>query len=110
MKIKIKIPAKNKKWQAQFIEKEKRSAKSRTSAANLYQYLEGKVNDFYEANLGSLTHLCVNYGVEHPSEPNDWKNEGVYDNSTALLFSLASFLEDYFTVKYLREKLKQYGK
>ncbi len=108
MKIKVIIPAKGKKWKVTFLDKGNYTANSRTKAALLYSLIEAKVSRFSKARLQGRTQVVVDYGVLHPLEPNDWKNEGFYDTQEATLYALASFLEDYLPQVYLREKLKKY--
>lgn len=108
MRIKIKIPEKNKKWQVTFLTNGKYSAASRTTAANLYAYLEMRFLRFSKAKLPPRTHLVVDYGIEHPREPN-WRNEIHIREVRELLYALACFLEDYLTITYQKSKYKEYG-
>ena len=101
IKVKITVPTKNKEW----IVSVGHGNFKRPNATQIYNYVEKRL---LATHFPSKIYVIVDYGVEHPLEPNDWKNEGLYSDPTVAPFALASFLEDYFTKDYLREKLKQY--
>lgn len=77
-------------------------------ATDVYNFYERQLLGFDEARLKTKTKVIIDYGVEHPSEPKDWINEGLYNNSSTALYSLACFLEDYISHDFMRSKRRLY--